>query len=70
LQENGVILDLYDNGKSFDPNTLPEIDFDEVHTSGYGIHIVRQIMNEMDYSIDENGKNHWHLAKWLTGENA
>lgn len=70
LQENGVLLDLYDDGESFDPSTLPEIDFDEAHTSGYGMHIVRQIMDEMNYSTAENGKNHWHLAKWLTGENA
>jgi serine/threonine-protein kinase RsbW len=69
LQENGVVLDLYDNGESFDPSSLPEIDFDEAHTGGYGIHIVRQIMDEMDYS-SKDGKNHWHLAKWLTGENA
>lgn len=71
LQENGVILDLYDHGKIFDPSDLPEIDFEEAHTSGYGIHIVRQIMNEVDYSpAGEDGANHWRLAKWLTGDNA
>jgi serine/threonine-protein kinase RsbW len=67
LQEDGVLIDLYDDGESFDPTKLPEIDFEEAHTSGYGIHIIRQIMSEMEYSDGgERGKNHWRLVKKLS----
>jgi PAS domain S-box-containing protein len=68
LQENGVILDLYDDGHSFDPAALPEIDFDEAHTGGYGMHIVGQVMDEVDYSAGgKKGVNHWRLVKKITG---
>src|SRR5688572_9045013 len=52
LQENRVILDLYDDGEHFDLSKLPEIDFNKAHTGGYGIHIVNQIMDEVNYSSD------------------
>jgi anti-sigma regulatory factor (Ser/Thr protein kinase) len=71
LQENGLILDLYDDGESFDPSGLPEIDFDEAHTSGYGVHIIRQVMDEVDYSNGgKKGLNHWRLVKKITGGKA
>jgi serine phosphatase RsbU (regulator of sigma subunit)/anti-sigma regulatory factor (Ser/Thr protein kinase)/putative methionine-R-sulfoxide reductase with GAF domain len=69
LQENDVILDLYDDGNRFDPSKLTEIDLEQAHIGGYGMHIVHQIMDKVDYSPGgEKGSNHWRMVKRLTGD--
>ena len=67
LLNNGVQLDFYDQGRSFDPNTVPQPNSDphELAEGGYGLHIVRQIMDVVSYEhLPERG-NHWHLIKFL-----
>lgn len=68
LLNNGIQLDFYDTGKSFNPNTIPspKADPHQLEEGGYGLHIVRQIMDVVSYEHDtENGNNHWHLLKLL-----
>lgn len=67
LLNNGVQLDFYDTGHSFDPNTMPKSNPDPrtLTEGGYGLHIVRQIMDVVSYEIEPTG-NHWHLIKILT----
>jgi len=68
LLNNGVQLDFYDTGQSFDPNTIPSPKSDpyRLEEGGYGLHIVRQIMDVVSYEHDtEKGNNHWHLLKLL-----
>jgi anti-sigma regulatory factor (Ser/Thr protein kinase) len=67
LLNNGVQLDFYDQGRSFDPNSVPQPNSDphELNEGGYGLHIVRQIMDVVSYEhLSERG-NHWHLIKFL-----
>lgn len=67
LLNNGVQLDFYDQGTSFDPNTVPQPNADphQLVEGGYGLHIVRQIMDVVSYEIHPNYGNHWHLIKFL-----
>jgi anti-sigma regulatory factor (Ser/Thr protein kinase) len=68
LLNNGIQLDFYDTGQSFDPNTIPppKSDPHKLEEGGYGLHIVRQIMDVVSYEYDrEKGNNHWHLLKLL-----
>jgi sigma-B regulation protein RsbU (phosphoserine phosphatase) len=67
LLENGVQLDFYDNGDSFDPNAVPQPQSDphELVEGGYGLHIVRQIMDVVSYEHHPERGNHWHLLKLL-----
>ncbi len=67
LLNNGVQLDLYDTGSSFDPNTVPQPPMDPSHLSegGYGLHIVRQIMDIVSYEYYPKRGNHWYLLKLL-----
>jgi len=67
LFNNGVQLDIYDQGESFDPNTIPQPTVDPNHLveGGYGLHIVRQIMDVVSYDHDPERGNHWHLIKFL-----
>jgi serine/threonine-protein kinase RsbW len=67
LLNNGVALDFYDQGGSFDPNVVPEPSPDphELNEGGYGLHIVRQIMDVVSYESQPGQGNHWHLIKFL-----
>lgn len=69
LLEDGVLLDFYDTGRSFDPNSIPEPKADPHHLveGGYGLHIVRQIMDVVVYDQDTVRGNHWHLGKFVRG---
>ena len=68
LLNNGVQLDFFDHGSSFDPNTVPEPSLDPHHLpeGGYGLHIVRQIMDVVSYETQPEDGNHWHLIKFLS----
>jgi serine phosphatase RsbU (regulator of sigma subunit)/anti-sigma regulatory factor (Ser/Thr protein kinase) len=67
LLNNGIQLDFYDRGAGFDPNTVPEpkSDPDNLTEGGYGLHIVRQIMDVVSYTSEPKKGNHWHLIKFL-----
>lgn len=67
LLENGVQLDFYDMGEGFDPSTVPQPQSDprELMEGGYGLHIVRQIMDVVSYEHHPERGNHWHLIKLL-----
>jgi len=67
LLNNGVQLDFYDQGASFDPNTVPQPNTDphQLVEGGYGLHIVRQIMDIVSYDNHPDYGNHWHLIKFL-----
>ncbi|MBN1220182.1 MAG: SpoIIE family protein phosphatase [Anaerolineae bacterium] len=67
LLNNGIQLDFYDTGKSFDPNTIPspKSDPSQLEEGGYGLHIVRQIMDVVSYEHDVQQGNHWYLLKLL-----
>jgi sigma-B regulation protein RsbU (phosphoserine phosphatase) len=67
LLNNGIQLDFYDKGKSFDPSSVPEPRSDphQLIEGGYGLHIVRQIMDVVSYETQPEQGNHWHLIKFL-----
>jgi serine phosphatase RsbU (regulator of sigma subunit)/anti-sigma regulatory factor (Ser/Thr protein kinase) len=65
---NGIQIDLYDDGESFDPTDVPEpsSQFDSLNEGGYGLHIVRQIMDSVQYQPNTPKGNHWRLIKYIT----
>jgi serine phosphatase RsbU (regulator of sigma subunit)/anti-sigma regulatory factor (Ser/Thr protein kinase) len=67
LLNNGVQLDFFDSGAGFDPNSVPEpvADPNNLKEGGYGLHIVRQIMDVVSYESEADKGNHWHLIKFL-----
>jgi len=68
---NGIQIDLYDDGESFDPTTIPEPppQLDSLSEGGYGLHIVRQIMDHVTYQAHTPEGNHWRLIKYLSEKN-
>ena len=67
LTNIGIEIDVYDQGKGFNPNEVPPPISDPMDPTegGYGLHIVRQIMDVADYSVDTPQGNHWKLVKYL-----
>lgn len=67
LLSNGIQLDFYDQGASFDPDSIPQPNTDpyQLVEGGYGLHIVRQIMDVVSYDQDPERGNHWRLKKFL-----
>ncbi len=65
---NGIQIDLYDDGKSFDPASVPDPSPrpDSLNEGGYGLHIVRQIMDRAIYQANTPKGNHWRLIKYIS----
>ncbi|OEU66120.1 MAG: serine/threonine protein kinase [Desulfovibrio sp. S3730MH75] len=67
LLEDGVMLmEIKDDGKPFNPLEIPEpeiqCDCDERKIGGLGIHFMRKMMDDIEYSWN-NGKNRLKLTK-------
>ena len=59
-----MIIELHDTGFSFDLAAVPEPNLDEAHDHGYGLFLMRSLMDEMTYTSRPEG-NHWALVKHL-----
>ncbi len=55
---------LFDTGAVFDRVQAPAPDLDVPHESGYGLFLVEQLMDEVNYQRQIDG-NHWRLMKQL-----
>ena len=67
LTDLGIQIDIYDQGNSFNPNAVPPPISDPTDPAegGYGLHIVRQIMDIAEYEAGAQQGNHWRLVKYL-----
>ncbi|MBL8118443.1 MAG: ATP-binding protein [Anaerolineae bacterium] len=61
---NRLIVNLHDNGQQFDPMRVPEPELGIGQERGYGLFLMRQIMDEVYYEPND-GHNHWRLVKHL-----
>ena len=59
-----LIIDLHDTGCSFDLASVPEPNLDEAHVRGYGLFLMRSLVDEVTYVPRPEG-NHWSLVKHL-----
>jgi serine/threonine-protein kinase RsbW len=59
-----LTVDVRDKGKPFDPGSVPPPPLDEVQYRGYGLFLMQELMDEIDYHSDAGG-NHWHMVKNL-----
>jgi len=67
LTDLGIQVDIYDQGDGFNPNAVPPPMSDPMDPAegGYGLHIVRQIMDVAEYEAGTQQGNHWKLVKYL-----
>ena len=59
-----IVVDLFDTGSSFNIQEIPEPNLEEPQVRGYGLFLVRELMDEVTYK-KEAGRNHWRLVKEL-----
>ncbi len=63
-QPRCLCVTLWDNGKHFEQSEVQEPLLDEGQVHGYGLFLVRNVMDEVTYSRQPEG-NCWRLAKKL-----
>jgi serine/threonine-protein kinase RsbW len=57
-----LTVDLYDCGRPFDATHVVEPNLDEPQIRGYGLFLMRQLTDAVQYERVEN-RNHWQLSK-------
>jgi PAS domain S-box-containing protein len=68
LREDGLQVDIFDQGKPFNLEDTPAPNFDEARESGYGIFIARHVLDELTCKPNALGGNHWRLIKFDKGK--
>lgn len=65
--EGELMITLKDRGKAFEPHGIPEPDFsvgiENLRPRGAGLYIMRKMMDEIEFSTDEQGRNVLKMTK-------
>jgi serine/threonine-protein kinase RsbW len=59
-----IVIDLWDQGNSFEPGAVPEPILGEPQVHGYGLFLAEQLLDTVQYEAHPGG-NHWQLTKRL-----
>ncbi|MEF3273691.1 MAG: ATP-binding protein [Chloroflexus sp.] len=60
-----IEIEIHDTGESFDPELVPQPNLSEAQIHGYGLFLIRHLMDVVSYTSNAHG-NRWHLVKHLT----
>jgi anti-sigma regulatory factor (Ser/Thr protein kinase) len=64
---NEWAIAIYDTGRSFDPDSIPEPNLDpsldDIKTGGLGLYFMRQLMDEVEFTFDEKKGNKLRMVK-------
>ncbi len=63
-QPRRLVVDIHDTGGSFDITQAREPNLDDAQLHGYGLFLIRNLMDEMSYTPGPSN-NRWHLVKHL-----
>ena len=50
-----IVIELHDTGVPFDPSLVPAPNLDEPHEHGYGLYLMRELMDEITFSTNSRG---------------
>jgi anti-sigma regulatory factor (Ser/Thr protein kinase) len=69
VEADRLVADLFDNGVPFQSpkGTKSAIDLDNPPEKGYGLMMVRGLLDSFEYRRLDGGRNHWRLVKNFTG---
>jgi serine/threonine-protein kinase RsbW len=59
-----ISIEIVDSGRPFDPESYTPPSLDDVQVHGYGLFLVRQLMDSVIYTAAP-GRNCWHLQKTI-----
>lgn len=57
-----LIIEMRDRGCSFDPASVPDPDLDQVRENGYGLFLIRNLIDDVTYEVRQD-ENLWRLVK-------
>jgi len=61
------VIAIFDTGRSFDPSSIPEpnlnTNLDDIKTGGLGLYFMHQLMDEVEFSFDEQRGNRLRMVK-------
>jgi len=67
---DSLVVSVNDNGKPFDPDTIPppdlDADLDKRRIGGLGIYFMKKLMDEVSYSFDNAAGNCLTMRKSIT----
>jgi len=55
LDRRALIIDIEDQGKGFDPQAVAELNVSELREDGYGLHMMRRLMDRVEFYRDDRG---------------
>ncbi len=64
----GVCVTVRDQGKQVDPTKICGRDLDDVRPGGLGVHIIRSVMEEVEYSCPIEGGMLLRMVKYASAE--
>jgi anti-sigma regulatory factor (Ser/Thr protein kinase) len=70
VEEGWLEIVVRDYGRLMDPHAYHPPDLREPHEGGYGIHLVRQLMDDLAIGSAEGGGNRCAVRRRLTGRSA
>ena len=65
LEAKLLTIKIFDNGFKFDTNSFEPRDVSEVKPGGLGVHIIKQVMDQVEYSQTSQGFNQIKMVKKL-----
>ncbi|MCB9858533.1 MAG: ATP-binding protein [Phycisphaerales bacterium] len=66
----GISVVVRDQGKQVDPQSICGRDLDDVRPGGLGVHIIRAMMDEAEYSCPPEGGMMLRMVKYASAEGA
>lgn len=63
VKSDSLEVQIRDWGRSFDASAIPTPDLDQPHESGYGVYLIRQLMDRASYQPKTNDGNLVTLVK-------
>lgn len=67
LDKESLCVTMVDNGESFDIKSIKPRNIEEIKPGGLGVHIIREVMDVVEYSHTPEGLNQVKLVKKLAG---
>ena len=69
VDRNGMKITVSDSGKGFDPDTVETPNIEKLMAQhrfgGFGLYIIKTVMDEVDFSIDPGVRNEVRMTKYL-----
>lgn len=63
--ENGLTIDIIDNGKGYDRSSIKEVDIHDLKESGMGLFIIESLMDEVSVESQEGKGTSIKMTKYL-----